>query len=87
VAVVVASEGGRVVLADINEASVRAIASNFPDALAIGGICQIPSRWDAIFRQKIRDCGVLDAVIHAAGMVDEAARAKRNASLTPTFPN
>jgi len=86
VAEAVAGEGGRVVLTDINETGIREVAANLPDALPIGGDLSDSGQVDAIFKQIIEKFGVLDAVIHAAGMVDQEARAKRNAAAKSGSP-
>jgi NAD(P)-dependent dehydrogenase (short-subunit alcohol dehydrogenase family) len=86
VAEAAAREHASVVLVDINKDALDAAAAGLPDALPLVGDLSDSQQVDAVFARAVRRFGVIDAVVHAAGIVDEEARARRNASLASGEP-
>ncbi len=69
VAIRLAAEGARVVVADLDAAGAAAVAGDLPDAVSVSVDTADPASVDRAFGEAVHACGRVDVVVNNAGIV------------------
>lgn len=68
-AALLAREGARVVLTDVNEELGRQVAASIPDAIFLRHDVRDEGQWRAVIDETLKRCGRLDILVNNAGLV------------------